>query len=672
ARQDADLYIAGRDLDLAAMTRDVDLQDYRVRSGGGDLELWGSWRGNRLESAAARFDLHALAADAPGGRHAELPALSGVLELHRTVDGFELRYRGAGRSGDDIDDVGGAVMHLHGGSAGARSVTLAAQDIDLTPLVSLCALLPQVPAAMGDWIADAHPRGRVESAALRWQDDGHYAVAARLQGLGAAPAGQAPGGDPFDAVLRGDQEAMALDIPQQAFTLRLPRLFRWPFVLKRFGGTLVSWRDEGGRHIGSDSIVFDNDEVGGEGRGEIVLPEDGGKPFLDAYAVATHGKVSATKFFLPLTIPRSTIEWLDRGLVSGQVNWGRVAIRGDLADWPFVNHKGRFDAAGQVSGAVLDYGPEWPRAEQIDATAEFVDNSMVVQATHAQTLGNTVTQAVATIPDLAHGVLTVAAQGAGTGGSLLGFVRSSPVGHDLAPTLSTLKVGGTGKMAFTLVLPFADVKDFSLDGNLRISDADVVAKQWNLALQGITGLLLFDAKGFHAPELKTKWHGAPATLSIALGGDTGDPAKQLTASLTGAFTPQSILSDYPDLAPLAKIARGTANFRVGFDIAAEGNAADAPKTLRVQSDLRGIALDLPAPLDKPAESNLPMTLQLGMPFAGAQIDLALGDLLRARGRLPDAGAHRPASLAAAFGSEAPAAIPASGMVLSGRAPTLDL
>ncbi len=671
-KQDADLYIAGHELDFAAMARDVDLQGYFVRSGRGDLELWGSWRGNRLESAAAKFDLSGLDATAPGGPHMQLPTFSGVLGLHRIADGYELHYRTAGKSHADIDGAGGALLRLRVQSGGLRSITLAARDIDLVPVLSLVAMLPQTPPALGKWISAARPHGRIESAAVRWDSGGKYALAARLQGIGAAPEADMPGADPFDAIVRGDDEALSIEIPQQAFTLRMPRVFRWPFVLKRFGGTLVVWRDEVGRHVGTDGIVFDNDEVGGEGRGEVVLPDGGGKPFLDIYAVATHGKVSATKLFLPLTIPPPTMQWLDRGLVSGQLNWGRLALRGDLADWPFVNHKGRFDAMGQVSDAVLDYGPEWPQAEQIDATAEFVDNSMIVEATHAQTLDNTVTQAVATIPDLGNGVLTLAAQGAGTGTSLLDFVRGSPVGHDLASTLSALKVGGNGKLAFTLVLPFDKPQNFSLAGNLQLSDANVVAKQWNLALQGVTGALLFDQKGFRAPDLKTKWHDAPATLSIALGADVGDPSKQLSAALSGTFTPQAMLSDYPDLAALAKIARGTANFRIGFDIAAQGSASNAPKTLRVQSDLRGVSLDLPAPLDKPAAAALPMDLQLGMPFEGAEIDLALGDVLRARGRLPDAAARKPASLTVAFGSVMPATIPTSGMIVGGHAATLDL
>lgn len=670
ARQDADLYIAGRALDLASMARDVDLQGFDLRSGHGDLELWGSWRGNELRSAAARYDLRDLALNAPGGRHAESPALSGVVELNRKPDGWELRYRDAGKSGDDIDDVGGLAMQVHG-SGDARRIALAARDLDLAPLLPFIGLLPQAPGGLSDWIASAHPHAQITAAAMRWNANGRYAVVARLHALGATAQGKLPGASALDGTLRGDNQSLSFEIPKQAVTLAYPAIFRQPFAFKVFGGTFVAWREDGQWHFATDEVDFDNDQFGAQGRAEVILPGDGAKPFIDAYAILTHGQVPAAKLFLPATMPQSTIEWLDRGLVSGQVDAGSVAMRGSLGDWPFVNHKGRFDALGRVSNAVLDYGDEWPRADHIDATAEFLDNQMIIEATHAETAGNTVTHAIATIPDLGNGELNLAAEGQGSGASLLGFVRNSPVGKDAAATLANLSLSGDGKLAFTLVLPFATPDAFSLDGNLQLSNGTVVARQWNLALQAMSGKLHFDQKGFRADNLQAKWHGSPALLSIALGGDTGNPGYQLQAALTGAFSPVAMLQDYPDLAALSKIAQGTAKFRIGFDIAAGGKPEDAPKTLSVQSDMRGIALQLPAPLDKPASTALPMNLRLGMPIPGAEIDLSLGDLLRARGHLPDAAAKKPAALGVMFGTAQPE-IPASGMVVNGRAPTLDL
>src|SRR5690348_12677701 len=633
AKQDADLYIAGHALDLASMARGVDLKGFDLRSGRGDLEAWGSWRGNELRSAAARVDLRGLALTAPAGRHAATPALSGVLELNRKDDGWELRYRDAGKSGDDIDDVGGLILRMQG-SGSARKIALAARDLDLTPLLPFVGLLPQAPADVSDWIAAARPHAQITAAAMRWDANGRYAVVAHLHALGATAKGKLPGADALDGTLRGDHEALSFEMPKQAVTFDYPAVFRQPFAFKAFGGTLVAWREDGAWHFATDRLDFDNDRFGGYGRALVILPGAGHKPFIDAYAMVTHAEVPAAKLFWPSSMPASTIQWLDRGLVAGKVDAGSVVMRGSLDDWPFVNHKGRFDALGRVSGAVLDYGDDWPRADHIDATAEFLDNQMIIEATHAETMGNTVTHAIATIPDLGNGELNLAAEGRGSGATLLGFVKSSPVGKDAGPTLSTLNLSGDGKLAFTLVIPFAKPETFALDGNLQLSNGAVVAKQWNLALQAINGALHFDQKGFRAENLSARWHGSPAKLSIALGGDTGNPASQLLATLSGAFSTVSMLQDFPDLAPLANIARGAANFRIGFNIAAGGKAENAAKTLSVQSDMRGVSLALPAPLDKPASTTLPMNLQLGLPIPGAEIDIGLGDLLRARGHLP--------------------------------------
>ncbi|MGH8163107.1 MAG: hypothetical protein ACREP1_02090, partial [Rhodanobacteraceae bacterium] len=122
--QNADLYIAGRDLDLAAMTRALDLRGYTVQSGHGDLELWGSWRGDHPAMFAARFDVDTLAVTARDGRHARLPKLSGVIEWRKLVDGWGMRYRAAGKPRDDIDDAGGALLQVRGAD-NARRVALA-------------------------------------------------------------------------------------------------------------------------------------------------------------------------------------------------------------------------------------------------------------------------------------------------------------------------------------------------------------------------------------------------------------------------------------------------------------------------------------------------------------------------------------------------------------------
>src|SRR5690348_2721001 len=94
--------------------------------------------------------------------------------------------------------------------------------------------------------------------------------------------------------------------------------------------------------------------------------------------------------------------------------------------------------------------------------------------------------------------------------------------------------------------------------------------------------------------------------------------------------------------------------------------------LDLKSTLVGLALDFPAPLDKPADKELPLDLTLQLPPAGAPLTVSLGDVLQVRGRLGDAARNLPTALAMNFGGGMPASVPERGLVVHGRAPRLDV
>src|SRR5690606_24002170 len=133
--------------------------------------------------------------------------------------------------------------------------------------------------------------------------------------------------------------------------------------------------------------------------------------------------------FWPLrSMSPAAMAWLDRALVGGSVS-GRVAVRGDLADWPFHNHAGLFPAQADVRGATLDYHDEWPDAERIEATARFINTGLDVQATSLETMDVEVGPAHAAIADFGDAVLELEANGQGSGVNLLRYLRATPVGR---------------------------------------------------------------------------------------------------------------------------------------------------------------------------------------------------------------------------------------------------
>ena len=79
---------------------------------------------------------------------------------------------------------------------------------------------------------------------------------------------------------------------------------------------------------------------------------------------------------------------------------------------------------------------------------------------------------------------------------------------------------------------------------------------------------------------------------------------------------------------------------------------------------------MPTPVKKPANTATPLSVRVGLPVDGARLDVALGDVVRGRLRLPT----DTAPIAAAFnlGSTVPATMPAQGYLIGGHAPRLDV
>ena len=672
AARDYDLHAASRDLDLAAAVRGLDLHGYAVRTGQADLEVWGNWRHGKLESAAVRYALRDLVASGPGGRSVVLAALAGVFQAKRADEGWDIAWRGPGKPGADIDRAGGAIVQLRGHPRAWR-VSAAARAIDVTPWLSLAAMAPQAPKALIDWATQAQPHVRLDSAALTWREGGRYAATARFSGLRSNATATIPGIALSQGLIRADNEALSLELPPQAAMLALTDVFRKPFLFRRFGGTLVAWREDGLWNIAADALHFDTGELAGNGRVHLIWRGGGHRPFVSAYAALEHANVTDADLFWPYrNMPPSLVAWLDHGLVAGQVTSGRVAIRGDLDDWPFLDHQGRFEATGAVQNATFNFSDAWPRATNVDAALDFVDNHMAIVATHATVQGVTATHAVATIPDLHHGTLDLDIQGGGTGAQLLDFVRHSPIGAGALGALQGVTISGAGKFGINLSIPLDHAENFTLGGKLDLANANVTADKWNLALKNLGGPLLIDGKGFRANDLSALFRGAPAKLSMAVGSDVADPENSVEASMDTRVSAQTLVQGYPGLSGLVAHASGVAPFHIGVNVVAGQGRAPATPILEVKSSLAGIALDFPAPLHKPADASMPLNLALQLPPAGAPLTVSLGDVLQVRGRLADPAHGTPTALAMNFGTALPANIPAQGLVVNGHAPRLDV
>ncbi|MGA0586021.1 YhdP family protein [Dyella sp. KRB-257] len=658
------MWLAGDKLDVKAMLGDAVLAGYTAERGHGRLAAWLDWRAGKAVRGLLQIDLTNVSLLGPGGNRAEVAAIHGITEIRQTADGYRLAWAGA--------DGSALVAVLHRPSTDALRFGVAARHLQLAPLAPWLALKPDLSPALAQWLGAGQPHGEIARADLQWQrGSGLLRLQAQLKGVGIDPVGRLPGIDRLDGTLRGDAQAVTLEMPAQATVLRFPHAFAQPFALSQFGGTVAAWQDGDGTHLGADALDFTGAGFAGQARGEVLLPAGGGAPFLDLYAHVDQADIAAAKLFWPLTMSPKAVAWLNRALVAGHIDGGDALVRGSLADWPFRHDEGRFEAQARISDLTLDYGENWPRAEHLAVVANFIDNGMLVQATGGEALDVKLDHAVALIPEFGDALLDLNASGSGSGGSLMDFVSDSPIAAREAATLAKLKLGGKGDFDFHLQLPLKPGAKLQLNGTAQLTDADLSAPAWKLRLDKLNGPLQFDAHGLTAGPLETVFRGQPSSLQMRLAGATGDPNVMLSASLDGRYSLAELAQDQPALAWLGDASAGRSSMRIGFDITRDAPDAPWQQTLSVDSTLQGIALKLPAPLDKPASSAEQLHVSLPLPTAAADLRVSLGDILRARLRLPGA-AGEPLGGTLVLGDRMPDAVPAQGLRVRGHGDRLDV
>lgn len=683
ATRQAQLYAGGTNLRLPGIARDAGFAGLQLERGDGRVQVWGWWRNGRLMRARAEVDLAdvVMATSTPikldAQRHIAprvgFDRLAFAARWLRTPSGWRA----------DVDNL---VMMQQGLPAAPATIgleklnataersapqfSLGVDDLNMAAPAAVAMLSDAWPASWRRWLYMADPQGRLDTARLRYTSRQDFDLSARFDSVAWHALDKLPGVSNLSASLLGDPEAFSLRLPPNAaFGVTAPQMFRQPLEFSQFSGDIAAYRTDASWRLETDAVDFVGAGYQGQLRGAIAFPDDHTRPFLDAYAVVTRGAVSASHLFWPINVmPPPAVSWLDRALAAGQVR-GRAVVRGDLADWPFRNASGRFHAHAEVSDARIVYLPDWPAAEQVRASADFVDTSLHAVADAARASGNRVRSASANIEDLGEPVLELDVSGSGRGKNLLGFLRATPIGERYAGQLLGVDIGGTGSVDFHLHLPIKHSEQLDLSGSADLHDADLLDAQYALRLNQANGRLRFSQHGFGTDPLAVTVHGKPGTFTLAVGDFSTDADHAVEAALRAELPAGDLLAYAPALSAYADRIQGSTAWNLRFSADRDG-VANAGQRLNLSSDLHGVAVDLPMPLRKDADSVLPLDLTLGLPASGGSIDLQLADLLHLRGRL--ASNTRPFAARVEFGGDASAPLPAAGFVIGGHVHDLNL
>jgi uncharacterized protein YhdP len=387
--------------------------------------------------------------------------------------------------------------------------------------------------------------------------------------------------------------------------------------------------------VGFRDCTLENDDLAASA--EVVITGDEGKPGVDVNVAVSRADIGRLDPYWPESVLRAPVKnWLRRGLRSGRLLSGRLQIRGDMDDWPFRSGEGRFEAVATVADTEIDYLEGWPAAGGVAAVARFVGASMDIQGTVADIGGLQSGPVRAGIADFRTPELRLDFRADSQVPGVLAFLQQTPLRERIEADLTQFTFTGGARASGLLRVPLGQGRadtGLSLDGTVRLEEATFYDPASETRLERISGVLDIDEQGFAGSGLEAAFKEYPARLDLSA---RADQDEKFRADLSGIFgvrdvIPSFLLETYADLVPVD----GQCAWDVSLSVGPHGFAGDTIALLQVQSELQGMDIGLPAPMNKTKGASWPMVLRLPITGRDRMLDLEFPGRLGMRFDLPE-------------------------------------
>ena len=672
------LYVEGEGLDLAALAGLLP-EPPPLASGTADVQLWVELEDGAASSATANFMLADVAADASGDGAPDPPGTpfssQGRLEFSRGPDSWLV-------AADEF------VMTAAGNQWPESSLTLRATTGDAGQLERLAGratwidfdmlrhVAPLLPADYREAFGELALSGVVRDLDLSIHEpaspDRRFHGTARLEQVGVAPWRGFPGLRGFSGSLRADQAGGRLEMDAADVQVSLPAWFAEPIVLSQAAGTVIWRRGEAGTTILSDSVRLGTADIDSQSSLQVTLPADGGSPLLDLQSRWSAASVGVIERYLPAKVMKpGLVRWLRDALVEGEVTAATTRFSGALREFPFDEGEGTFRTEAHVQDAVLRYAGSWPQVEGIDAELVIENTRLYTVENSATSAGNRVVDARLEIPDLRSPVLLIDARAAGTLDSIYRFARQSPIDSLFGGHLERVEVAGGASFHLQLNYPVLDRDRYTFSTAFQSEDGTVSIDGLPAPITDIRGGVTVTRDALRSDALVGRFLGSPITIELARAGDAA-PGHSVIARARGSVTDDGLVEGLG--LPLAGRLQGATTFQAAVRFPDRGAEVPAPLSIRIESDLNGLALDLPEPLGKLPGIVRPLSLELAFPEDGR---------IAATGNLSDAAQWRLAFAqgnggwdfdrgTVALGGAVPGEPQSRGLHIVGHAPRLDV
>ena len=455
-------------------------------------------------------------------------------------------------------------------------------------------LLPEKVARI---IAGLNPTGHAErvSADVLISKSGPPSVVlkAQLRDAGIDSYRGAPAASGVDGYLETTASKGILALDTRDASLHFAYLFDQAITPQQVTGTL-SWqwdsqRSEVSLFSSPLHVIADEGNVNGQFYLQLPVerPDDAPQLFLQLGVRNSHSRYRDR--FVPTLLSPKLLHWLNTALVNIDIPQAGVIFRGSLRKGQGARRT--LQIYLQANGERLQYQPDWPALQNFTGELLYHGGQLEGQIASGTMGGMTVTDGTVTLDALGDQVLAISATGKVAAAEAFALLSDSPLREPVSG-LAGWQLNGDLDAVADLRIPLkGDWRDGKYQLAAKIADGKMAQPDYQLVLDGIKGQLNYSLKkGLNADKLTARLWGMPASASLA----TVDDKLQL--DVQGKLQVVPLASHFGWA--LRDLVSGESDYRA--QVVLTGQHDSEPDHITLNSNLRGIAVELPAPFGKQA------------------------------------------------------------------------
>jgi uncharacterized protein (TIGR02099 family) len=529
------------------------------------------------------------------------PILAFDLDLERAGDAWSFKADGLRIA--RVSGVADAPARISGRWRGRPAASFDfALDADRVQLEDLWPLaLAYAPRSADPWLALA-PSGEIERlrlVAARSRSDAapEFTVDAKVENVGFAPSGRWPGLHGLTATVTGTDRAGRAVVRSRSLDFTWPFVYTEPVGDAELRGDLAWKRDGSIVRVNGTGITFRHPLAYAHGVFAFETPGDRPSPVLDLKFEVDHADAALVRQLLPLSHLRPrTVAWLQRAFVAGGATDGTVVYDGPVRSFPFRNGEGEFRASLDAHDAALDYFEGFTPLSGASGHVEFHNGGLSARLDAGRIGGLRIRRGSVEIPDFSTAVIDIDADVSGDLGSALDYLHGSPLGPVIGRQFMQLSGNGATDFAVRLHLPTPDMDQRSFQVRAALDAANLALPALHAPVQGVSGTLTIDEHGAQSDGVHGTLLGGQFAATVAT--DPAAPDDEPSVLIRGqGHAAGAQLPAFIGL-PAGIVMSGAAGWNLELRSQRVRSGDSWPMRIAVDSDLRGLAIDAPAPFAK--------------------------------------------------------------------------